>query len=60
MAAMSAIVCGDLKPYYDRKVEEGKNKMLVINAVRNKLIHRIFSCINSNRMYEKKYQNAFA
>ena len=33
------------KSYYERKVEEGKNKMSVINAVRNKLIHRITAVV---------------
>ena len=47
MSAVSAISSNvDLKKYYERKViEEKKNKMLVINAVRNKLILRIFACV---------------
>jgi len=46
----------DLKLFYDRKVNiERKNKMSVINAVRNKLILRIFACVNQNRHYEKNY-----
>jgi len=53
MAAMSAIqVKGDLQTYYQRKVEEGKNKMSVLNAVRNKIIHRIFACVNQNKFYK--------
>jgi transposase len=37
LAAMSALqVKGELQDYYQRKVKEGKNKMLVINALRNK------------------------
>jgi transposase len=61
LAAMSAIQCCDeLKAFYKRKVEAGKNKMSVINAVRNKLISRVFACINHQRKYEKIYQNAFA
>jgi len=36
----------ELKAYYQRKVKEGKNKMSVINAVRNKLIARVFATIN--------------
>jgi transposase len=59
LAAMSAIQCCDeLKLFYQRKVQLGKNKMSVINAVRNKLISRIFSCIKNKRCYEKNYQNA--
>jgi transposase len=37
-----------LKLYYDKKVAEGKNKMLVLNAVRCKLISRAFAVINRN------------
>ena len=56
MAAMSAIKADkELGNYYARKVEEGKNKMLVLNAVRNKIIHRVFSCVSQNRKYEKNY-----
>jgi transposase len=47
---------GELQNYYQRKVQEGKNKMLVINAVRNKLILRVFACVQDNRLFEKNYQ----
>ena len=62
MSAISAISCNeDLKVYYERKViEEKKNKMLVINAVRNKLILRIFACVKQNRKYEKNYTKLVA
>lgn len=42
----------ELKVYYQRKVEESKNKLLVLNNVRNKLIHRICTCIKENRVYK--------
>ncbi|MDV3929007.1 IS110 family transposase, partial [Elizabethkingia anophelis] len=38
--------------YYHRKVQEGKNKMAVLNAVRNKIIHRIYAIIKNNSVYE--------
>lgn len=61
LAAMSAIQhCQELMVFYQRKVAAGKNKMCVINAVRNKLISRIFSCIKNKRMYQKDYQHALA
>lgn len=61
MAALSAVqVDGELKDYYNRKVEEGKNKMLVLNAVRAKLIHRIFAVIKNNQKYDKNYTNSLA
>lgn len=56
MASLSAVkMPGELKEYFIRKTDEGKNKMTVLNAVRNKLIHRIFACVNQNRPYEKIY-----
>lgn len=55
MCALSAITSDpELRHYYKRKVEEGKNKMLVINNVRNKLVHRISACVKNNKMYERK------
>lgn len=56
MAALSAIHCpGDLMDYYQRKVAQGKNKMCVLNAVRNKLISRVYACVSQERNYQKKY-----
>jgi len=47
MAARCVIVHDpELKVYYNRKVEEGKNKMSTLNAVRNKIIHRVFAVVN--------------
>lgn len=55
MCALSAITSDpELKIYYNRKVEEGKSKMLVINNVRNKLLHRLCACIRENKMFEKR------
>lgn len=52
MGALSAINCsGELQQYYLRKVEEGKPKMSVINAVRSKLIHRMFAVIKKGQEY---------
>ena len=56
MAAMNAITFNDeLKAYYQRKVAEGKNPMSVLNAVRFKLICRIYSVIKRNEEYKKEY-----
>lgn len=58
LAAMSAIrLENDLREYYQRKVSEGKNKMLVLNNVRNKIIHRVFAVIKQQKPYEKNYIN---
>jgi transposase len=48
---------GELRIYFERKVAEGKNKMLVLNAIRNKIILRIFACVNQNRVFEKNIKN---
>ena len=54
MAALSPIrMAGEMKEYYQRKVAEGKNKMSVINAIRNKLILRVFACVRNNKVYQK-------
>ena len=56
MAARSSVSSpGELRDYYERKVAEGKNKMLVLNAIRNKIIHRVFACVRDGRKYEKIY-----
>ncbi|MBK8225545.1 MAG: IS110 family transposase [Flavobacteriales bacterium] len=43
---------GEFRAYYDRKVAEGKHKMLVFNAMRNKLIHRVCAVIRKGVPYE--------
>lgn len=61
LGAMSAIrIKGELQLYYQRKVADGKNKMLVLNAVRNKLIHRVCSVVNRQQNYDKNYTPALA
>lgn len=53
MAAITAVHReNDLRDYYLRKLEEGKNKMLVLNAVRNKIIQRIFAMVKSGKKYQ--------
>ncbi len=57
LCAMAAIQHNDeLRHYYNRKIEEGKNKMSVINAVRNKLVQRIFAVVRDGRTYVDNYQ----
>ncbi|MBK7884499.1 MAG: hypothetical protein IPJ81_12470 [Chitinophagaceae bacterium] len=55
MASLTAVKLDvDLKQYYERKVAEGKNKMSVLNAVKNKLIARVVSCVNKQKEYVNK------
>ena len=55
MAAMSAIRhCPELKAYYQRKREEGKDKMKILNAIRNKLLHRIVAVVKRGTPYEER------
>ena len=57
MCAIGAISRkGELQEFYQRKVSQGKNKMLAINAVRNKIVHRIFAVVRDGVMYQKNYQ----
>jgi transposase len=50
----------ELKAYYNRKVLEGKNKMSVINAVRNKLVLRMFAVLRDDRDYVENYERKCA
>jgi transposase len=61
MGAKSAILYDpELKAYAERKMAEGKHYFNVVNAVRNKLITRVFACVKGNRTYEKIHVHAFA
>lgn len=61
LGAMSAIrMKGEIQDYYQRKVKEGKNKMLVLNAVRNKLIHRVYAVVARGEKYNKNYAPSLA
>lgn len=58
MAAISSVQHNpDLKEYFQRKVQEGKNKMSVINAVRNKLLHRVVAVVNRGTPYQVHPKN---
>lgn len=56
LCALSAVKNDkELHLYFERKVMEGKNKMSVINAVRNKLVHRVYAVLRDERMFEENY-----
>jgi transposase len=56
LAAMGSLSQKDTKlaQYYSRKAAQGKNKMSILNAVRNKLVHTVFACVRDNRLYDEK------
>ncbi|UXX79468.1 IS110 family transposase [Reichenbachiella carrageenanivorans] len=55
MCAMNAIKCHkELRGYYLRKTEEGKSKMSALNAVRNKLLHRVVAVVKRGTPYQEK------
>ncbi len=45
----------DIKDYYQRKVANGKQEMLVINNICNKLVQRVFACISRREKYKEIY-----
>lgn len=58
LSAISSIrFDGEMRTYYLRKLKEGKNAMLILNAIRGKIVARIFAVIRRNEPYSKVYQN---
>ena len=59
MAALAVTrIKGDLQCYWQRKLKEGKHKMVILNAIRNKLIQRVFAVVNRGTKYERNYSIA--
>lgn len=48
----------EMKVYYNRRTEMGKNKMNTINAVRNKLLARVFAIVKRGTPYVPLYKYA--
>lgn len=52
MAALTSIgMKGEYKTYYQRRTEEGKNKMSTINIIRNKLVSRVYAVVKRQTPY---------
>lgn len=52
MSALGAIArAGELQDYYHRKLAQGKAPMSVINAVRCKILHRLFAVVKRGTPY---------
>lgn len=61
LCALSAIQHdNELKAYYERKISEGKSKMCVLNAVRNKLVLRIYAVLRDDRDFVENYNRKCA
>ena len=50
----------EIKAYYERKIKEGKHHNLVINAIKCKLVNRIFAVVNRQTPYVNIYKETFA
>ena len=46
----------EIARYYQRKIEEGKHKMVVMNAIKNKLISRVFAVIKRGTPFVPLFQ----
>lgn len=52
LCATSAIQCSpEIRMYYERRVQQGKNKMSTLNIVRNKLLARAFAVVRRGTPY---------
>lgn len=48
----------EMKQFYNRRIEQGKNKMSTINIIRNKLLARMFAVIERKTPYVDIYKYA--
>lgn len=49
----------EIRKYYERKIDEGKDHKLVMNAVACKLVSRVFAVVNRRTPYVVTYQQKF-
>lgn len=47
----------EIAQYYQRKLKEGKHKMVVLNAIKNKLISRAFAVVKRGTPFVNLYQH---
>ncbi len=56
MASLTGVKLDEgLRTYYERKIAEGKSKLSVLNAVKNKLVTRVIAVVKRGTPYEKNY-----
>jgi transposase len=59
LAASTAIQFDqELKAYYERRLSEGKNRMYTLNAIKNKLIARVFAVVKRQTPYVQIHRHA--
>jgi transposase len=46
----------EMKLYYERKLAQGKSKMSVLNAIRNKILHRIVAVVKRGTPYVEDFR----
>ncbi len=52
LCAKSAIQSNpEMKSYYHKRIEQGKNKMSTINIIRNKIVYRVFAVVKRQTPY---------
>ena len=44
----------EFKHYYERKIVEGKSKMLTLNNVRDKIVLQIAAVVKNNAVYQHR------
>ena len=49
-----------LKAYYKRKIDEGKDHKLIMNSISCKLVNRVFAVVKRQTPYAKIYEHNFA
>ena len=59
LCALSAIQYNpEIKNYYNRKKDEGKHSMAVLNAVRNKIVLRVAAVVKNQMPFKNNYKMA--
>ena len=60
--AVMSVIGGDnnFGRYYKRKIAEGKKHLVVVNALRNKMLHTVLACIKNECMYEEEFSHKLA
>lgn len=59
LCAMTAIrAYPEFQQYYERKKDEGKHSMCVLNAIRNKIVLRVVAVINNQKAYVENISKA--